>query len=104
MARPYGLATSFVVSFVLALNTVNVAAATTILVLHLGVIGHHIPCHYDFMFLRRSYHVYLRARGSGAVAGSGLLQAASGYGGLRQFDFSLSGRRISFLVFVTVLN
>ena len=47
--------TSFVVSFVLALNRVNVVAVTTILVLHVGVIGHHVPFHYDFMFPRRSY-------------------------------------------------
>ena len=57
------LRTSFVVSFVLALNRVNVVAVTTILVLHVGVIGHHVPCRYDFMFPRRSYHARLRARG-----------------------------------------
>ena len=45
----FGRATSFVVSCVLALNRVNVVAVTTILVLHVGVIGHHVPCHYDFM-------------------------------------------------------
>ena len=33
---------------ILALNRVNVVAVTTILVLHVGVIGHHVPCHYDF--------------------------------------------------------
>ena len=60
--RPYGRGTSSVVSFVLALNRVNVVAVTTILVLHVGVIGHHVPCHYDFMFTRRSYHARLRAR------------------------------------------
>ena len=48
---------------ILAWNRVNVVAVTTILVLHVGVIGHHVPCHYDFMFPRRSYHVRLRARG-----------------------------------------
>ena len=32
----------FVVSFVLALNTVNVVAVTTILVFHVGAIGHHV--------------------------------------------------------------
>ena len=42
-------ATSFVVSFLLALNRVNIVVVTTILVLHVGVIGHHVPCHYDFM-------------------------------------------------------
>ena len=44
-------------TFVLALNRVNVVAVTTILVLRVGVIGHHVPRHYDFMFPRRSYHV-----------------------------------------------
>ena len=34
--------------FILALNRVNVVAVTTILVLHVGMIGHHVPCHYDF--------------------------------------------------------
>ena len=29
----------------LALNRVNIAAVTTILVLHVGVIGHHVPRH-----------------------------------------------------------
>ena len=43
----------------LALNRVNVVAVTTILVLHVGVIGHPVPCHYDFMFPRRSYHARL---------------------------------------------
>ena len=62
-AAASGRDTSFVVSFVLALNRVNVVAVTTILVLHVGVIGHHVPCHYDFMFPRRSYHARLRARG-----------------------------------------
>ena len=33
----FGRATSFVVSFVLALNSVNIVAVTTILVLHVGV-------------------------------------------------------------------
>ena len=39
----FGRATSSVVSFVLALNRVNVVVVTTILVLHVGVIGHHVP-------------------------------------------------------------
>ena len=34
---------------ILALNRVNVVAVTTILVLHVAVIGHHVPCHYVFM-------------------------------------------------------
>ena len=45
----FGRATSFVVSFALAVNRVKVVAMTTILVLHVGVIGHHVPCHYDVM-------------------------------------------------------
>ena len=46
-----GRATSFVVAArgrllcILALNTVNILAVTTILVLHVGVIGHHVPRH-----------------------------------------------------------
>ena len=63
--RPYGRGTSFVVSFVLALNRVNVVEMT------FGVDGpkirltrvDHVPCHYDFMFPRRSYHARLHARG-----------------------------------------
>ena len=47
VARPHGRATSFIVSFVSALNRVNVVAMTTILVLHVVVIGHHVPCYYD---------------------------------------------------------
>ena len=70
--RPYGRGTSFVVSFVLALNMVNVVAVTTILVLHVGVIGYHVPRHYDFMFPRRAYHARLRGRGvQGALMGLG---------------------------------
>ena len=65
VARPYGHATSFVVSFVLAFNRVNVVAVTTILVVHVGVIWHHVPCQYDFMFPRRSYNARLRAKGVG---------------------------------------
>ena len=50
-----GRVTSFVVAAagrrlcILDLNKVNVVAVTSILVLHVGVIGHHVPCHYDFM-------------------------------------------------------
>ena len=51
----------FVVFFILALNKVNVVAVTTLLVLRVGVIGHHVPCHYHFMYPRRSYHARLRA-------------------------------------------
>ena len=46
----------------LALNSANAIAMTTILVLHVGVIGHDVPCHYDLMFLRRSFHARLRAQ------------------------------------------
>ena len=35
----------FVVSFAAVLNRVNILAITTILVLHVGVIGHHVPRH-----------------------------------------------------------
>ena len=63
MPRLYGRGNSSVASFVMALNRVNVVAVTTILVLHAGVIGHHAPCRYVFMFPRRSYHARLRARG-----------------------------------------
>ena len=35
-AAPFGRATSFVVSFVSALNTLNIVAVTTILVMHVG--------------------------------------------------------------------
>ena len=38
-------ATSSVVSFVLGLNRLKVVAVTTILVLHVGVIGLHVPRH-----------------------------------------------------------
>ena len=44
VARPMA-APLLLVSFVLALNRVNVVAVTTILVLYVGVIGHHVPCH-----------------------------------------------------------
>ena len=79
MPRPYGRGTSSVVSFVLALNRVSVVAVTTILVLHVGVIGHHVPRHYHFMFPRRSYHARFRAsRVQGALPrGRGV------WGGLR---------------------
>ena len=56
----FGRATSFVVFFVLALNRMNVVAVTTILVLHVGVIGHHVPRHYGIMFPRRSGNEYAK--------------------------------------------
>ena len=46
-----GRATSFMVAAasrhlgILALNRVNIVAVTTILVFHVGVIGHHVPRH-----------------------------------------------------------
>ena len=46
----FGRATSFVVSFVSALNTVNIVAATTILVLHVGN-GRSEHVRLDIMFL-----------------------------------------------------
>ena len=82
--RPYGRGTSSVVSFVLALNGVNVVAVTTILVLHVDVIGHDVPCHYDFMFPRRADYARVRARrvwgalppGRGVWGGLRLLQGS----------------------------
>ena len=70
-AAAEGRSTSFVVAAngrhlcILALNRVNVVEMT------FGVDGpkirltrvDHVPCHYDFMFPRRSYHARLRARG-----------------------------------------
>ena len=41
----FGRATSLVVSFVLALNRVNIAAVTTVVILHVGVLGHHVLRH-----------------------------------------------------------
>ena len=41
----FGRATFFVVSFVSIVNLVNIVAVATILVLHVGVIGHHAPRH-----------------------------------------------------------
>ena len=55
-----GRATSFAVAAngrhlcILSLNRGNVVAVTTILVMHVGVIGHHVPRHKGFMFPRRS--------------------------------------------------
>ena len=60
--RPYGRGTSSVVSFVMALNRLNVVVVTTIFVLHVGVIGHYVRCRHNVMFPRRPYHVLLRAR------------------------------------------
>ena len=44
------------------INIMNVVAMPTILVLHVGVSGHNVPCHCDCMFPRGSYHAHLRAR------------------------------------------
>ena len=57
---------------ILALNGVNVVAVT-----HVGVIGHHVPCHYDFMFPRRVNHARLRVRG-----GVGELEPPDGTSGV----------------------
>ena len=54
--RPRHLFCGFL-CIVLALNRVNVVAVTTILVLPVGVIGHHVRRHY-FMFPRRSGNEY----------------------------------------------
>lgn len=45
-----GRGTSFVASFALASNRLNVVAVAIILVSHVGVLGHHVPCQCDFMF------------------------------------------------------
>ena len=64
-----GRASSFVVAArgrhlcILALNRVNIIAVTTTLVLHVRVIGHHVPRHLGFMSPRHSGHARLRARG-----------------------------------------
>ena len=69
-----GRGTSYVVPFVLAaLNRVNVVEMT------FGVDGpkirltrvDHVPCHYAFMFPRRSSHARLRARGVWAAGLAG---------------------------------
>ena len=49
----------------LAANGVMVAAVDTILVLHVGVIRHHVPCHHDLMFPRSC-----AKSGSGVVYGN----------------------------------
>ena len=47
----------FGVSFVLALNRVNILAVTTILVLHVGVNGHYVHRQSGIMFPRRSPNI-----------------------------------------------
>ena len=55
-----GRVTSFVVAAAgrhlctLDLNRVNIVRVTTMLVFHVGVIGHHVPRHLTFMLRRRS--------------------------------------------------
>ena len=62
-----GRVTSFVVAAAarhlckLALNRVNIVEVNTILVLHVSVIGHHVPRHDHFTFPRRLRHVRLCA-------------------------------------------
>ena len=43
---------------------VNIVAINTIIVVHVGVIGYHVPRQSCFMFPRRSCNARLRARGS----------------------------------------
>ena len=103
LPRLDGHGTSFVVFFVLAVNWVNVVAVTAMLVLHVGVIGHRVPCHYVFMFPRRSYHARLRARGVrepcplGEGSGEAFAppRAAEGFGG-RHAPQCLDGSRSTF--------
>jgi len=64
----------------LALNTVNVVAVTTILVLYVGVIGHHVPRQSCLMLPRRTITARLRAK---RVWG-GLDPQAGGLGGLQR--------------------
>ena len=75
--------TSFVVSFVLALNSVNIVAFTTILVLHVGVMGQYFPRHLGFMFSRRSGNVQEEGPGGLALRAGDLggLSAAPGQRG-----------------------
>ena len=73
--------TSFVVSFVFGFNKVNVNAVATRNVVHASVIGHHVPCHHDFMFPRRSYHARLRLRGAWAGGMAALSWKQGGLGG-----------------------
>ena len=49
---------------ILALNRVNVVAVTTTLVLHVGVIGNHVPRHYDFMppVISDHFPIYFRTK------------------------------------------
>ena len=54
-------------TFVLSLNSVNVEAVTTMLVLRVGVIRHHVPRHYAFIFPRQSGNARLRESGVGGA-------------------------------------
>ena len=47
------------------MNVVVAVVVSPILVLQVGVIGHHVPCHHDFMFPRCSYLARLRASAHG---------------------------------------
>ena len=60
-------AATFVILCILALNRMNIVAVTTIRVLHVGVIGHHVPRHSGFTFPRRSGNARLRARAAGGL-------------------------------------
>ena len=71
--RPYGRRT-FCCGF-LCIGFEWGESGTTTLVLQVDVIGHHDSCNYNFVFLRRSDHARLRAKGSKGpcppAAGSG---------------------------------
>ena len=65
------------------------------LVMHVGVVGHHVPCYFDFTFPRRSYHARSCASGvqgtllfGRGVQGRRRPQRGSGWicGGARRFN------------------
>ena len=59
------------------------STVTTIVVLQLGVIGHDVLCHHDFIYLRRSYHAPLSANESHGA----LPPERGGRGGLHHQGF-----------------
>ena len=70
----FGRATSFVVSFVSALNRMNVIAVTTIIVVHVGMVGYHVPRQSWFMFLVRAMRACVQG-------GPGAMPPSKGSGG-----------------------
>ena len=95
----FGRATSFVVSFVLALNKVDIVAVTTILVLHVSSGRSEHVC-LDTMFLasRASSSLAVRAMRACAQGRSGLGRLApwAGFlGGPSAHQGSLEGRPVS---------